>query len=154
MRRDTQVQVEVAFLPRDEFAEKDWGAYSVPISPQYTEDDFQKEYYGSIEKLGKTLRAEGWKRGYDEKADFDILEDWYSPHRSLGLGLISSRIVSPRLLPVLDDFLRCQRHRWMINVTDERRTGHIDFKMVLEIGKITMFALNDKVVEAFGIKTE
>ena len=59
-----EIQVPVQFIRDDEFEAKDWPEYDVPISPECSEEDFQKEFCDVINELENVLLIEGWTVSY------------------------------------------------------------------------------------------
>jgi hypothetical protein len=156
MNEPEEVEVDVQFISDDDFEAKDWPEYGAPITPEYSEEDFQKEFSGIVENLEKALLAEGWKRGpLKPHDDYDVSMDCSHVHRSLDIGILSDRMVCPLLFPALLEFLHRQRERWMFAISDERwspDTGcNIYFKIVVEPDMIWVVVHDDDIPRKLGI---
>lgn len=156
MNEAEEVQVPVQFIMDDEFEAKDWPEYEAPITSEYSEEDFQKEFCDIIEKLENALLLAGWKRGLlRPHDDYDISMESWRPHRSLDMGILSDRILCPNFIPVLVVFLRQQRNRWMVSISDERWTPEtgcvVDFKIVVEPDMVWTTFENDDILRMLGI---
>ncbi|MEI6970442.1 MAG: hypothetical protein WCL44_02910 [bacterium] len=156
MSEPEEIQVPVQFIRDDEFEAKDWPEYDVPISPECSEEDFQKEFCDVINELENVLLIEGWKRGLMRPHDdYEIAMESWRPHRSLDFSIISDRILTPHFLPLLAGFLRTLHNRWMLHISDERWTPEsgcaIDFKIVVEPDMIWVTCENPDILPKLGI---
>lgn len=156
MTEPEDIQVPVQFIMDDEFEAKDWPEYGVPITPEFSEEDHQREFCKIIEDLEGVLLLEGWKRGLlKPHDDYDIAVDSWRPHRSLDMSIQSDRILSPVFIPTLVGFLRQHKYRWMVHIADERwtpETGYnIDFKMVVEPDMVWVVSHSEDVLRKLGI---
>lgn len=149
-------EVGITFLSDDEFEAKDWPEYGAVITPEFTEEEFQQEFCDIIKDLENALLLEGWKRGLlKPHDDYDISMDCSRIHRSLDIGIISDRVLCPTFLPILAGFLRRQRNRWMLHISDERwspDTGYcIDFKLVVEPDMIWIVQNGEDILGKLGL---
>lgn len=156
MSEPEEIQVPVQFITDYEFEAKDWPEYTVEITPECSEEDFQREFCAVIEELENGLLLEGWKRGLlKPHDDYDIAVDAWRPHRSLDMSIQSNRILTPQILPMLAAFLRQLKNRWMIHISDERwtpETGcNIDFKIVVEPDMIWMAVENNDILPMLSL---
>lgn len=150
--------VKTSLLDFDTYTELDWSRYAIQVTECFTKEQARSEYYDCLDKLIEMLERFGSHNKFGE-GDFGTGDDWYGPHRSLGVELTSDRLLTPKLVPTIQALIHSFPHPYMVSVgydpflngsSHDLSSG--DFSATIEADSVTITVHNELVLSLLGLR--
>ena len=149
--------MKLTLVAFDAYFELDWSRYAIQVNDAFTEKDARSEYFDRLDKLIEVLERSGSHNAFGE-GDFATGDDWYGPHRSLSFQLTSDRLLTPKLLSIVQSVIRSFPIPYMVSISYDsflQGSRHgltaYDFNAAVEADSVTLAVRKERVLSLLGL---
>src|SRR5207248_243441 len=111
----TLARVKTVLLDFDTYNGLEWSGYAIEVNAAFTKEQARNEYYDRLNELIEALKRLGSHNAFGE-GDFATGSDCYGPHRSLSFTITSDRLLTPKLIPIVQSLIRSFPHPYIVSV--------------------------------------